>query len=40
MPKLKRERTAPFITSNESVRTVMLDVLIALVPALAWAVYT
>ena len=40
MPKLKRERTAPFITSNESVRTIMLDVLIALLPALAWAVYT
>ena len=37
---LKRERTAPFITANDSVRTMMLDVLIALLPALAWAVYT
>ncbi len=36
----KRERTAPFITANDSVRTMMLDVLIALLPALAWAVYT
>lgn len=37
---LKRERSAPFITANDSVRTIMLDAVIALLPALAWAVYT
>lgn len=35
----KRERTAPFITASDSVRTLMLDALIALIPALAWATY-
>ncbi len=39
MPIMKRERNAPFITANDSVRTMMLDVLIALLPALAWALY-
>ena len=36
----KRERKAPFITANDSVRTMMLDALIALLPALVWSIYT
>lgn len=31
--------SAPFIKQGDSVRTIMLDVIIALVPALVWAVY-
>ena len=33
------KRTAPFITAAENVSGIMLDVLIALLPAVAWAVY-
>ena len=40
MKNRKLERTAPFITSNESVRTLMCDALMALLPALAWALYS
>ncbi len=36
----KRERTAPFVTAGDSVRTMMLDAVIALLPALAWAIYS
>ena len=31
--------SSPHIRSNEDTRSIMLDVIIALLPALAWSVY-
>ena len=32
--------SSPHIRSNENTRSIMLDVIIALLPALAWAIYS
>lgn len=40
MKKRNIRESAPFIAGNDTVSGMMLDVLIALMPALAWSVYT